>query len=84
MLFQSSVAQISGQRGRGVAKAWTDQVKKYLLENLCRGGERERERERWRDRGEEREVDRERQGGRERVNNVLCYGGSAEVIKGRS
>lgn len=25
-----------------------------------------------------------RKRGRERVNNMLCYGGSAEVIKGRS
>ena len=44
-------------------------------------GEKERETE------TESEVlrrERESEGGRERVNNMLCYGGSAEVIKGRS
>lgn len=56
---------------------WMDRVRKYLLENSYREKERGgREREGARERGREREG--------ERVNNMLCYGGSAEVIKGRS
>lgn len=81
--FQSSGAQTSGQR---IIKVWTDQVKKKknLSWKIYVEGEKDREREREGSRGRERESEKEREGGRERVNNMLCYGGSAEVIKGRS